>query len=339
MDLALDLNRMTDEQLLDLRFSDLHLAIEGTPLERRVARLHKELEARGITFRPHVWLSEEWFTPDGVPGFAIPFYLAHPRLTRLERRQMLEVEGGSERECLRIMRHETGHALDNAYRLHSTRDYRKLFGSFSRRYPDFYKPVPNSRDYVLHLSAWYAQAHPAEDFAETFAVWLARGSRWRRRYQGWAALRKLEYVDTLMKKIGGARPPNESRRKVETLEKIRTTLREHYRRKRAHYAFEWPASYDSDLRRMFSNDPQHESSPSATSLLRRIRGDVGQAVAEGTGVHTYAVDQLIKQMMDRTTELKLRLVSPPEITKQKVLVMLTVQTMNVVQTGYHRIAL
>ena len=336
---ALDLNRMTDDQLLELRLSDLPLTIEDTPLEQRIARLHEELEARGIKFRPHVWLSEEWFTPDGVPGFAIPFCLAHPRLIRLERRQMLEVEGGSERECLRIMRHETGHALDNAYGLHSRRDYRKLFGPFSRPYPDFYKPLPKSRDYVLHLGAWYAQAHPAEDFAETFAVWLARGSRWRRRYQGWAALRKLEYVDTLIRRIGGTRPRNDSRRKVETLAKNMTTLREHYRRKRAHYAFEWPASYDRDLRRIFSNDPQHEYSPSATSLLRQIRGELRQAVAEGTGIHAYAVDQLIKQMMARATELKLRVANPDDIATKKILVMLTVQTMNVVQTGYHRIPL
>lgn len=339
MNLALNLNGMTDEQLLDLRFRDLPLTIEGTPLERHLDRLHKELQARGITFRPHVWLSEEWFTPDGVPGFAIPFYLAHPRLIRLERRQMLEVEGGSERECLRIMRHETGHALDNAYSLHSRRDYRKLFGPFSRPYPDFYKPLPKSRDYVLHLGAWYAQSHPAEDFAETFAVWLARGSRWRRRYQGWAALRKLEWVETVMKRIGGTRPRNESRRRVETLARTMTTLREHYHRKRQHYAFQWPASYDRDLSRIFSNDPQHESNQSATALLRRIRGEVRQAVAEGTGVHTYAVDQLIKQMMDRTTELKLRVAGPADVATQRVLVMLTVQTMNVVQAGYHRIPL
>jgi hypothetical protein len=252
---------------------------------------------------------------------------------------MLEVEGGSERECLRIMRHETGHALDNAYRLHSMRGYRKLFGSFSRPYPDFYKPLPKSRDYVLHLGAWYAQSHPAEDFAETFAVWLARGSRWRRHYEGWAALHKLEFVETLMKRIGATRPRNESRRKVETLARTATTLREHYRRKRQHYAFHWPESYDRDLGRIFSNDPQHQSNSSASTLLRRIRGEVRQAVAEGTGVHTYAVDQLIKQMMNRTTELKLRVAGPADVATQRVLVMLTVQTMNVVQAGYHRIPL
>src|SRR5215467_12739047 len=126
---------MTDEQLLDLRLCDLPLGIAGTPLERRVARLHDELDARGLRFKPHVWLSEDWFTPDSVSGFAIPFYLAHPRLSRLERRQMLEVEGGAEKECLQIMRHETGHALDNAFRLHARKRYRELFGHFTQPYP------------------------------------------------------------------------------------------------------------------------------------------------------------------------------------------------------------
>jgi hypothetical protein len=113
--IRLDLEGMTDEELLSLRLSDLPVRIEGTPLEERVRRLHFELDESGLRFRPHVWLSEEWFSPDGVPGFAAPFYLAHPRLMRLERRQMLEVEGGTERECLRIMRHEAGHAIDNAF--------------------------------------------------------------------------------------------------------------------------------------------------------------------------------------------------------------------------------
>lgn len=339
MSLELDLNRMTDEQLLDLRLRDLPLAIQGTNLERRVAHLYKELEARGIAFRPHAWLSEEWFTPDDVSGFAIPFYLAHPRLIRFERRQMLEVEGGTERECLRIMRHETGHALDNAYGLHSREEYRSLFGSFELPYPDFYRPTPNTRDYVLHLNAWYAQAHPAEDFAETFAVWLTPGSRWRRRYRDWPALRKLEFIDSLINEIRSAEPNETDSHEVEPLGRIRRTLRSHYRRKRKHYAFEWPASYDMELRHIFSNDRQYKRCASAASFLRHIRGEMRHLVAEVSGVHHYAVDQLIKQMMDRSTELKLRLAIPADVAKQKVLAMLTVQTVSILQTGYHRIAL
>src|SRR5436309_1043647 len=121
---------MTDQQLLGVRLRDLHLRIKGTPLEERMYRLYDELEARAILMRPHVWLSEEWFTPDGVSGFAIPFYLAHPRLIKLERAQMLEVEGGSEDECMRILRHETGHAISNAFRLHAGREWNDVFGSY-----------------------------------------------------------------------------------------------------------------------------------------------------------------------------------------------------------------
>src|SRR6185295_12737149 len=126
----------------DVRLRDLKLEIVGTPLEKRVWKLYQELDAKSLAFRPHVWLAEEWFTPDGVAGFGIPFYLAHPRLMRLERKQMLEVEGASEAECMRLLRHETGHALCNAYRLYARRSWRAVFGSFHAHYPEFYRPRP-----------------------------------------------------------------------------------------------------------------------------------------------------------------------------------------------------
>ena len=153
------------------------LTIEGSWLEDRLAELHRELDARGLTFRPHYWLSAEWFSPDGVPGVAIPFYLAHPRLMRLERAQMLEVEGGTPEWCLQILRHEAGHAFDNAYDLRRLRRRRQMFGSPAMPYPEFYLPRPYSKSFVLHLDSWYAQSHPDEDFAETFAVWLTPGCR------------------------------------------------------------------------------------------------------------------------------------------------------------------
>jgi hypothetical protein len=337
--LAEDLNRLTDEQLLGTRLCELPLGIEGTHLERRVARLHEELAARGLNFKPHVWLSEEWFSPDKIPGFAIPFYLAHPRLSKLERNQMLEVEGGTEKECLRIMRHEAGHAIDNAFRLYLRRSYRELFGSYKVPYPNWYKPEPNSRDYVLHLPAWYAQAHPAEDFAETFAVLVAPGSRWRRQYEGWPALRKLKYVDEIIKELAGKPPGNEARDTVDDLSELTTTLGEHYSSKRNHYAFLWPPDYDRDLLRIFSPEPRHKSLPSAVSFLRRLRRELCNEVAEGTGVHNYAIDQMLTQMMNRCRELKLRVHLTPEHARQKALVLLTVQTMNGIHSGYHRIAL
>lgn len=165
-----DLDSLSDDELLDMRMCDLGVTIEGTQLEERIDQLHAELGARGIRCRPHCWLSDDWFSPDGVPGFAIPFYLAHRRLARLERKQLLEVEGGTKQWCMKIMRHEAGHAIDNAYRLRRTRGYRETFGKVSQAYPEYYQPKPYSRSYVLHLDMWYAQAHPVEDFAETFAV-------------------------------------------------------------------------------------------------------------------------------------------------------------------------
>ena len=117
---------------------------------------------------------------------------------RLERSQMLEVEGAGEAECRRIFRHEAGHAIDDAYGLNGRERYRQLFGDATAPYPSAYKPHPESRDYVINLANWYAQAHPVEDFAETFAIWLNPHVDWRSDYKGWPAVEKLEYVDELM---------------------------------------------------------------------------------------------------------------------------------------------
>jgi hypothetical protein len=333
------LDRMTDRQLLDSRLCDLPLQIRGTQLEQRIEKLYRELEARALTFRPHIWLAEEWFTPDGIAGFAIPFYLAHPRLIKLERSQMLEVEGASEGECMRILRHEAGHAIDNAFRFHSRRNWSDTFGSYRVPYPEWYQPQPNSRDYVLNLDAWYAQAHPAEDFAETFAVWLKPGRRWRRQYEGWGALRKLEYVDRLMSKHSGKRPTRNSRREIDPLSSLKTTLREHYRRKRAYYTIHWPASYERNLYRVFSAERRHFAFPSAAQFLRHNRRDICDVVASGTGVHHYTINHIVKHMIVRCRELNLHVAISEAQTRQLITVALTMQVMQVLRTGYHRIPL
>lgn len=333
------LDRLTDRQLLELRLCDLPLRIRGTRLEQRIEKLYRELDARSLDFRPHVWLSEEWFTPDGVAGFAIPFYLAHPRLIKLERLQMLEVEGAGESECMRILRHEAGHAMDNAYRLHSRRTWTDTFGSYGVPYPEWYQPQPGSRDYVLNLDAWYAQAHPAEDFAETFAVWLKSGGRWRRQYEGWGAMRKLEYVNRLMGELAGRTPLRSSRREVDALPRLTKTLREHYQRKRAYYTIQWPASYERNLYRIFSTEPRHRSFPSAAQFLRQIRRDICDIVASGTGVHHYTINYIVRHMIVRCRELHLRVALSEQETRQLTIVMLTMQVMQVLRTGYHRIPL
>jgi hypothetical protein len=252
---------------------------------------------------------------------------------------MLEVEGGTRTWCMRILRHEAAHALDNVYRLHFRKRYRELFGSWSVPYPDFYQPKPYSKSYVIHLDMWYAQAHPAEDFAETFAVWLRPGSDWRQRYKGWPALKKLEYVDELMKDVAGSKPAVNVRRHSKPLKELRYTLRDHYREKRLHYGQEWPDFYDSDLRKLFSDDPKYRKRPTASRFLGTIKPDLRRMVSRWTGEYQYTIEQVIDDIIHRCRELKLRLVRSPEQTKLDAVAMITVQTMNYLHDGNHRVAL
>src|SRR5450432_49271 len=269
---------MSDEELLGVRLCDLKLTVAGTELEVRTERLHEELAGRGLVFRPHVWLSTEWFSPDGVPGFAIPFYLAHERLTELEQKQMHEVEGGTARSCMQLMRHEAAHALDNAYLLHRRSDWREVFGRFSSDYPTHYQPKPYSKRFVRHLELWYAQSHPAEDFAETFAVWLDPSSRWRSRYRGWPALAKLNYVNGLMLDIEGKRPAKRARDKVESIAELKLTLGDYYQAKRSRYRLALRQTYERDLKQLFSEASGSRREQSAAAFLRKERPEkIGRA--------------------------------------------------------------
>jgi hypothetical protein len=330
--------RYSDEELLDLRFSDLEIGIAGTPLEERIARLHAELAERGLRFRPHCWLSTEWFSPDGVPGIAIPFYLAHPRLARLEESQVYDVEGGTPRWCMQLLRHESAHALDSAFLLHRRKSWRETFGPYTQPYAKFYKPKPYSKSYVLHLDSWYAQSHPAEDWAETFAVWLDPASRWKKRYQGWPALKKLEYVDRLMREIAGLEPRVRSRERFEPIRRSKITLREHYVAKKKRYGLDHPSFYERDLHRLFPSPPEGVRGTSAAAFLRKSRAELRRLVARWTGEYQYTIDQVLRDMIDRCAELGLRHSRADDETKRDALVLLTVQTMNFLHGGHHRLA-
>jgi Putative zinc-binding metallo-peptidase len=328
-----------DERLLDLRLADLDLHIQGSGLEPLIDQVRREMADRGLRFHPHFWLSDEWFCPDGVPGVAIPFYLAHPRLSRLEQSQMLDVEGGTPEWGLRILRHELGHAVENAYGLRRLRRRRKLFGLSSHKYPEYYTPKPYSKSFVLHLDSWYAQSHPDEDFAETFAVWLTPGSDWARRYLGWKALQKLEYMEELMKEIADRPPVVVNRQRVEPLSASKKTLREHYERLRGHYGVDEPDVYDRDLKRLFSNEAEHAGNPSAARFLTRLRKESRRLVGRFTHERQYTIDQVHGDMVARCRELGLRLRGAEEDAKREFLVLLTVQTMNFLHSGRHRLAL
>jgi hypothetical protein len=327
--------RCSDEELLGYRFCDLDVGLEDRFLSRVLERLQVELTARGFVFRPHIWLSDEWFCPDGVPGFAVPFYLAHPRLRRLERRLMLEVEGGTLRSAVRLMRHETGHAIDNAFRLRERKRRRSLFGSPDVPYPDFYEPVPFSRRFVRHLEFGYAQAHPDEDFAETFAVWLDPKSRWQTRYEGWPALQKLEYMEELMREVVGNTPRVRNRRTPGRLSSMRVTLREHYAEKRERFKVDFGTNYDEDLLKIFARDGE----PPAASFLNRHRAALRRDVSRWTGIRCYTVDLVLRDWVARSRALGLGLRDAESTTLRNVTTALTVRVMQYLSGGHYRVAL
>ena len=303
---------LKDDELLKYRICDLKVTIAGSELEPRVSQLYEELGARGLNFRPDCYLGDEWFSPEGVPAIAIPFYLAHARLKSLELHQMLEVEGGTPEWCQQLLRHECGHAIDHAYRFSSHEKWRAVFGSPETEYsPETYRPRPYSKSFVRHLPNWYAQAHPDEDFAETFAVWLATPpEEWRKAYRGWKALEKLEYVNALMEEAKSKTPRKSRIRRMSEASKLRKTLERYYVQRRKQYAEDFPDFYDADLRALFQKGtPNGEP---AARIMRRNRGALVASIVRWTGQHKYNVDMLVRKLIERSQKLGLTTPAAPD---------------------------
>ncbi|MEM9381506.1 MAG: putative zinc-binding metallopeptidase [Planctomycetota bacterium] len=329
--------RLPHAELMAVRIKDLGVTLEDSPLRARIDDLQAEFERRHFVFRPYAWLSTEWFTPDDTTGFAIPFYLAHARLTRLERTEMLEVEGGSRADCMKILRHEAAHALDNAYGLRRRRRWREVFGLPSEPYRSSYTPDPNSRAYVQHLDYWYAQSHPLEDFAETFAVWLKPGSRWRRRYAGWPAMEKLRYVDELMKEIRGTAPRLRTRRREEPVTSVSTTLGDYYARKKEIYAHEGTPAFAGQLGHSFPRpDDAPDGAPRLAPFLRRHRSRLVRRVSDATGQHRYLLDHVVREMTQRAHSEDLRLANGEEGALLDAAILLTSLSSQFVYGGHPR---
>jgi hypothetical protein len=289
--------------LLQARIKDLELHLSGTPLEAFIGKLYGELEAHGISLRPQCYLSDQWGCPSGVPVIGIPFYLADPNLQKIE--EQLGAGAESEQEILMYLRHEAGHALNYAYKLYETEDWRRLFGDYSKPYVDTYKPHPFSRRYVVHISGWYAQKHPDEDFAETFAVWLTPGSNWQERYRGWSALKKLQYVDQIAERLGRTAPPvTLSDRDVDVGEMEETVL-DHYRQRMIDEKIETSIGehLDQDLRALFEAEGQGNTP--ADTLMRSERQALTEAVTRYSGVSRAAVKSVLEHLLERTSALKL----------------------------------
>ena len=292
--------------MLQVRIKDLGLHISGSALEPATQRLYRELEARDIRFRPPCYLADEWLCPDKEPIIGIPFCLAHPRLKSIEIEMMYEAEGDNQTDCMKLLRHECGHAINYAYKLYTRTRWRELFGCFSTRYSDTYPYQPYSRRFVVHLDDHYAQAHPDEDFAETFAVWLSPENQWRQKYAKWPALQKLVYVDSLMKKIG-PQPPIVTARSSPpwAARRMRSTLAGYYERKRNQLGRDFKGYYDDSLKNVFSIEPKNEKNVNAAKLLRKYKRPIVEHLAKWTGHRKFDLHKLIDRITVRCELLEL----------------------------------
>jgi hypothetical protein len=290
------------EQLFAKSVSELQL--EGSRLENLVQQLYAELEEKGISLRPPVYLTDEWGCPNEVPVIGIPFYLADERLARLEEEMMEGIEGQTEAEVLRFLRHEAGHAFNYAHRLYQTEEWHQLFGPYSRPYLEDYKPDPFSRDYVRYLAGWYAQKHPDEDFAETFAVWLTPGSMWQEVYRDWGCYPKLQYVERVVADLGRTAPVVPV---PDYKEELAYSVGDYYR-VRFPKPVELPNYFDGDLRDIFRARPEAKPGPDwqpAAEFLEENRRWIVHKVNYWTGLNDAHIRSLVNHFAARCRVLDL----------------------------------
>jgi hypothetical protein len=288
--------------VLDKKVSELGLRVEGSPVEKYVHELYLELERRGLRkFRPVCYLTDEWGCPDQQPVLGIPFYLADPKLRKLEHAvDKLE----DERQIMMYMRHEAGHVFNYAYRLYTTPAWRRLFGPFFRPYRDDYRPIPFSKNFVRHIEGWYAQKHPDEDFAETFAVWLTPRSAWRRQYKGWPAMQKLRYVERVARAVADVEPIVNTGEVDITPEDIGDTVEQFYEKAAQERQARIDIALDGHLGKIFLARKRKESKPAA-DIVSRHKTELIDNITYWTGVQRPIIRGLIESICRTCERMKL----------------------------------
>jgi hypothetical protein len=288
--------------LLQTRICDLGLKIESSQVDKFVQQLYRELEQKRITkFRPGVYLTDEWGCPSGEPVIGIPFYLASSDLGQIEKENN-DLE--SDREVMMYLRHEAGHAFNYAYRLHRTPEWKQLFGPYRRPYRENYRPVLFSKDYVRYLPGWYAQKHPDEDFAETFAVWMTPRSGWRKKYRGWGAIGKLRYMDRIARELGNADPLRKRGTPDVTVAEMEMTVEEFYRNSTDQVPL-LDVTQDGDLATIFNVPKKRKTAVSAGAFLQKNRKVLVDQIASWTAMPRPQVRRLMEALEKRSAEMGL----------------------------------
>jgi hypothetical protein len=284
---------MSDKELLATRVCDLDLDFERTPYARLLKQLHRELAQKNILFRPPVWISDDWFCPDGVSAIAIPFFLMHPRLISLGKQIMGEVEGESLQHFMKLLRHECGHAIDNAFFLREEKGRKEIFGDHELRYPTKYQAKKYSKSYVIHLEDNYAQAHPEEDWAETFATWLTPQSNWRVKYQNWPALKKLNYLDSVMEEIKDTKQYLLCHQKVDSYEYNEMTVGQFFLKKKRKLRRYSPKSSIKHIEKVLAPS---EKGVELYVQLNANKDFIKSVVAKKTNQYQYMIEDAFKDL-------------------------------------------
>ena len=304
--------RFHESNLWSTPIRDLDLTIAGTRLEPILDEFRGELRAAGLTrVRPRFYLSTEWGVPFETVAIALPFYLARPDLTALHAERVGHVEGFDRADILRYLRHEMGHVFNYAYRLYDEEEWVKHFGSITQPYGEEYRPEPFSRRYVRHLPGWYAQKHPDEDWAETFAVWLTPGLDWRKEYGGWpVAAGKLAYAERAMAAIRERDPLVTAADLDEDVGDLSISLEQYYARARREGDGELPPGFDGALRAIFEDwgRPEDLSTDAprrpASELIRRLARDLPADVYRWTGHFPERTRLLLRHLAERADALE-----------------------------------
>lgn len=327
--------RLSSEELLKMRLCDLQLDLKASPLAPMIRQVLRELKGRGLLFQPYFWISTEWFCPDGYAGVAVPFFLIEDRLRKIEQQKMGFLDGKSRVEILKILRHEIGHAVENAYALKLNPLRVRTFGSHKKPYPESYKPAPFSKAYVNHLGLGYGQSHPDEDFAETFAVWLNPRSNWKQKYKGTLAYNKLMVMEELMRGLKGVRTRRGRRGCVEALSTNKMTLAEHYRRKQLH--FRLPARRRL-LRDLTQVSVSKQGALTLSQVLKSHEKDVVGQVSMALGQPKHFVRRVVSDFISHGQHLRLSEVSKRK-QKQETLNWITEGSLIYLEKGLDRVVL
>jgi hypothetical protein len=322
---------------------DLGLTIEGTRLEPILQEFKEELRDTGLTrLEPRFYLSTEWGVPFQTVAIAIPFYLARPELTAIHQEHRGHIEGFDRADILRYLRHEMGHVVNYAYRLYDDEEWILRFGSITQPYEEDYRPQPFSRRYVRHLPGWYAQKHPDEDWAETFAVWMTPALDWHREYEGWPeALAKLSYCERTVARILDHDPLVTDAEPDEDVGEIHYSVGEYYEHEAAEpaEAATFPPGLDGALRAIFERlgDPAAPGDAPlrrAGSLIRSLERELMENVFRWTGHFPERTRVLVRHLAERAGQLELGYPSSQEPAAMVALTTLvTALAMNHVHRG------